>query len=395
MKTTQEIAILIKKQIEGVITSEETKELKNWAQEDPKNELFLKEVLASDSVFEDVLAYMEFRQQLGDTWISNFKQNTSDKIFRGQKKENKVFRLRWIGYAAAILMVFFAYQFFYVNDKAPSSEQFQLADIEPGTNKAELTLSDGHKISLRADKEGIGGDQHLTYNDGTPLFSLAKEKLAKLTANIVVPCGGKYQVTLPDGTKVWLNSSSKLTYPLVFREDERIVRLEGEAYFEVDRMIRNGEKKKFIVQTQDQNIEVTGTEFNVSAYNDDKRTVTTLVNGAITIVSDSRRMALRPNEQATLSEKGIVKRNVDVQHFIAWKNDKFLFYETGLTDVMRAISRWYNIEVIFPEHVPATFLYGEIGRDKKLVEVLRLLEKSGVKFKAELKGSHPKLIILP
>lgn len=395
MKTTQEIAILIKKQIEGVITSKETKELKNWAQEDPKNELFLKEVLASDNVFEDVLAYMEFRQQLGDTWISNFKQNTSDKIFRGKKKENKVFRLRWIGYAAAILMVFFAYQFFYVNDKAPSSEQFQLTDIEPGTNKAELTLSDGHKISLRADKEGIGGDQHLTYNDGTPLFSLAKEKLAKLTANIVVPCGGKYQVTLPDGTKVWLNSSSKLTYPLVFREDERVVRLEGEAYFEVDRMIRNGEKKKFIVQTQDQNIEVTGTEFNVSAYNDDKRTVTTLVNGAITIVSDSRRMALRPNEQATLSEKGIVKRNVDVQHFIAWKNDKFLFYETGLTDVMRAISRWYNIEVIFPEHVPATFLYGEIGRDKKLVEVLRLLEKSGVKFKAELKGSHPKLIILP
>lgn len=317
------------------------------------------------------------------------------KIRSQTPEKNKGFRPKWIGYAAAILMLYFAYQFFYVKDKIPVPKQFDLTHVEPGTNKAELTLSNGQKISLRADKQGISGDQHLMYSDGTPLFTLDKERLRKLTASIVVPCGGKYQVTLPDGTKVWLNSSSKLTYPLAFQEEERVVRLEGEAYFEVGRMIKNGKKKKFIVQTQAQNIEVTGTEFNVSAYTDDKRTVTTLVNGAIDIVAEKRRTALHPNEQAILSIKGIEKKKVDVQHFIAWKNDKFLFYETGLTDVMRAISRWYNIEVVFSEHMPSTVLYGEIGRDKKLVEVLRLLEKSGVKFKAELKGSHPKLIILP
>src|SRR5690606_21072463 len=218
------------------------------------------------------------------------------------------------------------YSFLNYRSQTITEVDAELSAVQPGSNKAELSLSDGRTINLRSDKDGIVIDQDLAYSDGTPLLEVNKKELTKIMATIQVPKGGKYQITLPDGSKVWLNSLSKLEYPLTFNSDGRKVKLEGEAYFQVAKITHNNKRVPFEVESASQTIEVTGTQFNITAYPEDSQEVSTLVEGAINVRSGSSRISLKPNEQVVNNAGILLKKDVDVSRFVAWKDNKFLFY---------------------------------------------------------------------
>jgi len=346
-------------------------------------------------LFEDALTWVNLNQTDHTEWLEDIKSDTLQKIRKAEPKPIRSKKRVWIYYAAAAILLFgFGYSFLNYRSQTITEVDAELSAVQPGSNKAELSLSDGRTINLRSDKDGIVIDEDLAYSDGTPLLEVNKKELTKIMATIQVPKGGKYQIKLPDGSKVWLNSMSKLEYPLAFDPNRRTVKLEGEGYFEVAKLNKNDKRVPFEVISSSQTIEVTGTQFNVSAYPEDAQTVSTLVEGSINVHSASGKISLSPNQQAINSANGLSKRAVEVESFIAWKNNKFMFYETELRDVMKGLSRWYDIQVEYQGNIPATYFYGEIGRDKNLAEVIRLIEKSGVKFKLKQKGSTYKLIII-
>ena len=393
MKATSKITQLIKRHMDGEITADEREALEQWRGETPENDAFFKMLTEGDAIFEDGLSWIQIEQEQGEDWLRELKERTLKRTSKGVTGRSAKTYLFYFA-AAAVLLIASLFGYFQLKSPLIEEKEISLSSILAGTNKAKLVLSDGKEIDLRSDKDGIILDDQLTYADGTPLLAVDNHKVSSIEATIHVPKGGKYKVTLSDGSKVWLNAQSKLIYPLVFNESHRTVTLEGEAYFEVATVVEENQRIPFEVVCRDQKILVTGTAFNVSAYADETQTVTTLVEGAVSIESAQQKVHLTPNQQAISSIGNMITKEVDVQPFVAWKDNKFLFYETELRDLMRSISRWYAIEVSYQDQVSPTYFYGEIDRDKNLAEVMRIIEKSGVKFKLQKRDGTSKLIIM-
>ncbi|PRD47550.1 FecR family protein [Sphingobacterium haloxyli] len=395
MKAISKIARLIKRYMDGELTPEERIVLEQWRGETPENEAFFKSLTEGDEIFEDGLSWIQLEQEEGEDWLRKLKERTLKRASTAANTGNRSRRLYFIYFAAAAVLLIAGF-FSYFRLSAPVvGEEVSLSSIQAGTNKAKLVLSDGKEINLRSDKDGIILDNQLSYADGTPLLVIDKNRISHIKATIHVPKGGKYKVTLSDGSKVWLNAQSTLVYPLQFDSRHRKVTLEGEAYFEVAPVTDDDQVVPFEVICRNQKILVTGTAFNVSAYADDIRTVTTLVEGSVSIESGHQKVHLVPNQQVISSTAGnIIKKEVDVQPFVAWKDNKFLFYETELRDLMKSISRWYAIDVSYQDQISPTYFYGEIDRDKNLAEALRIIEKSGVKFTLRKSGKTSNLIII-
>lgn len=269
-------------------------------------------------------------------------------------------------------------------------------DIDPGGNKAVLTLADGSKIVLDDSGQGFiasqAGINIRKSPDGSIVYDMQGAENQKAASEIYntieTPKGGKYQLILPDGSKVWMNAASSLRFPAVFKGKERHVELTGEAYFEVAK----NKKLPFTVQTKDQTIYVTGTQFNVMAYNDESYSATTLIEGTVQVSNTSQKLIMEPGEQVV--NKGgtpLIKREVAVEEAIAWKNGLFQFNNTDIQTVMRQISRWYDVSVEYQGAVPSNHFGGYISRDSKLSQVLKMLELSGVRFSIE----ENKIIVLP
>lgn len=270
-------------------------------------------------------------------------------------------------------------------------------DIYPGSNKALLTLADGKVIALDKAKNGVvvSGDL-LTYNDGTQVefnTSINKDKAGRSFKKQMLmastPRGGIYNITLSDGTRIWLNAGSTLKFPSNFdTETKRLVELSGEAYFEVAKVTvkEKGTKIPFIVSSRGQEVEVLGTHFNVNAYKDEPATKTTLLEGSVRVLNLSSNVAERliPGQQSVLSSNSIKIKNADIDMETAWKNGEFLFKGENLQEVMRSIARWYDVEVIYESLPKDVHFGGMVSRSKNLSAVLNMLESTGeVKFKVE------------
>ncbi len=199
------------------------------------------------------------------------------------------------------------------------------------------------------------------------------------TNTIRIPRGGQYRIRLPDGTKVWLNSATTLIYPTVFTGNERIVNLIGEAYFEVAK----NAKQPFKVMALGTEIHVTGTHFNVTAYNNEFKVTTTLVEGHVTVSKDRSSVNLTPGTQAITSRQSdrIDTKEVDTDYALAWINGDFLFEDQDIYTIMKDIARWYNVEVVF-KGTPGTETFGgTYARSKGLEELLKHLESlSNIRF---------------
>ncbi len=256
--------------------------------------------------------------------------------------------------------------------------------ITPGGNKAVLTLSNGSQVILDSAHKGMlarqGNSRIVKINNGQLIYNEGKISSKEITPKTIkyntltIPRGGKYRLTLPDGTKVWLNSASSLTFPTRFVGKERKVTLTGEAYFEVAK----DAKRPFRVSAGKTQIDVLGTHFNVNAYTDEPSIKATLLEGSIRVTNGSAKTVLHPGQQAVMirDKTGINVAAVNTKEVLAWKNDYFSFYRTSIYEIMRQISRWYDVDVRFEDSLNV-FLNGNISREVNASEVFKMLELTG------------------
>jgi len=257
-----------------------------------------------------------------------------------------------------------------------------------------LTLANGTRILLDTVQRGAitsqGNSRVLKTDDGRLAYEPVTKKTTSLVYNTLsTPRGGQYQLTLPDGSRVWLNAASSITYPTAFTGDERIVSITGEAYIEV---VHNKDQP-FRVQAGDQLVEDIGTAFNINAYSDEPVIKTTLVAGKVKVSSGTATRVLSPGQQ--VQGKGSMLEmvaGVDVDQVLAWKNGAFSFRNADLPTVMRQLARWYDIEVEYTGPVPAGTFDGEIGRGLTLNQVLQGLAQARINY--TIVNSH-KIVIRP
>lgn len=263
-------------------------------------------------------------------------------------------------------------------------------EVPPANKKAVLTLGDGSTIALDDAANGAIGKQggaSVIKNTAGQLSYEAGDAKAELVYNTLsVPRGGQFQVTLPDGTKVWLNSASSLRYPTAFTGAERKVLLQGQAYFEV----AGKAGQPFKVQANEMEVQVLGTRFDMMAYADEPTINATLLDGKIKVQDK----ILRPGQQAVLALSGhqLTVKEADINKIMAWKNGLFVFNNMDLPTILREIARWYDVEIVY-NTAPGKELYGGgISRNLNLSAVLHVLEENGTNH---FKSEGNKVIVLP
>ena len=291
-------------------------------------------------------------------------------------------------FAAAVLLVLSLSIYFIprLSSDRETASSYENNDVRPGTNRATLITANGTVFDLNSTKEEIIIDgSAIRYKDG----SLVEDQQSSRDITLSTPRGGQYRVVLNDGTKVWLNAASTLSYPANFNGSERLVALTGEAYFEVS----HDAKHPFIVRSAGQQIKVLGTSFNVNAYKDESKTVTTLVDGSIQLTPEGNfsTQQLRPGEQVTMSSNGLTLNKVDAEIYNAWKNGEFRFKATPLLEAIRQIERWYDLDVDYSGIPNDIQIHASINRNNQLSTVLHALEKiTDLKF--NVKGRSLKLM---
>jgi len=302
--------------------------------------------------------------------------------------ERKVRRIPWLQLTAAavLLIAFGTVLYLYLNKRVSSNaatQQVAANTIIPGSNKAILTLNDGRQISLTDAANGHIADQAgITVTkkaDGQLLYTITESEAATIITfnTIETPRGGQYQVALPDGTKVWLNAATSLRFPTKFSDSERVVYLEGEAYFEV----AHNRNSPFKVALNGQKVEVLGTHFNVMAYKDENTIKTTLLEGSVKLTASVGSILLEPGQQGYLATSAFTREQVDVTLVTAWKDGLFKFNGIDMRTLMRQISRWYDIEIEYEPGVKDDVVFGSISRTSDLSKLLHILELGGVHFK--------------
>lgn len=324
------------------------------------------------------------------------------------RRSSRFNKQKVLAYLSAAVALLFVGGYFFKNNLSTQSEVSSY-DVAPGGNRATLTLADGKRISLDPEnsanlvsENGVGleivGDGQLAYwIDGGNGTSIPIDSVAPLGSTphlvnyntIETPKGGQFQLLFPDGTKIWLNAASSLTYTVgesfAYR---RHVKLVGEAYFEVAPAKTSlGQPIAFTIETDRQHIEVLGTKFNVSSYLDEPAERTTLLEGAVRVKVGSHTSTLRPGQEAVVN-RGINIRDVGLEEVVAWKNGMFVFNDEPLESILRKIGRWYDVEIAYDEAVNKAERYeGSFSRYENISHVLRKLELTGgIRFKVEKTG---------
>ena len=321
-----------------------------------------------------------------------------DRILEEIPLDNKVRRLKkWYSIAAAAAILFFlSFGIYFLLNKPQITHELVKNhpfknDIAPGGNKAILTLANGKQVILTGAKNGTIAQQGaVAINktaDGRIVYNSSQKSAsdeAKLTAynTMTTPRGGQYWVVLPDGSRVLLNAASSLTYPTMFSGNERKVELTGEAYFEV----AHNAAKPFRVYSKSQTVEVLGTHFNINTYDDEPAVKTTLLEGKVKVTSAAKNQSriLQPGQQAFLNPLAFNISNVDVEEATAWKNGLFVFESNDIQQIMRMVSRWYDVDVAYSGTLPADKFTGSVSRFSNVSEVLNTLQLTRkVHFKVE------------
>lgn len=330
--------------------------------------------------------------KLSDT-DKNIKSDIYHRILRSITGNKKIFSLSWWWAAAAIVVFALGLGTVFLNNTPQQvivtnkPKPIKSNVIKPGTTTAVLTLANGTHITLDDAANGVvakaGNTSIKKLKNGLLAYSADGAGTAENALNtITIPRGGLYTVVLPDGTRVWLNSESSLTYPVAFNGAERGVTLKGEAYFEVSK----NKEKPFIVHSGNVNVKVLGTHFNVKAYQDDNVIKTTLLEGSVQLSNQSSSALLVPGEQgiADADHDRITSKKVNVNQVIAWKSGYFIFKEERIQDIMEQISRWYDVEVTYQGNISNKTFGGIYTKNKDINELLKALELTGlVHFKIE------------
>jgi transmembrane sensor len=316
---------------------------------------------------------------------------------------NNVRKLTWLRIstvAASVIIFLSAGTYLLFHKKQPIHEivKTQRHDVAPGGNKAYLTLANGKTITLTGAQNGVlakeGNAVINKTTDGEVVYQATPNGVNTKTEaapnTLSTPAGGKYDLILSDGTKVWLNALSSIKYPSQFTGNERKVEITGEAYFEV----AHNAEKPFKVMTNGQTVEVLGTHFNINAYPDEPFLKTTLLEGSIKVSKGPEHALLKPGQLSEISFKNNsinIVNDANAEEAIAWKNGYFRFESIELKALMRQVSRWYDIEIIYRGEIQKHEFFMDMKRKTNLSNVLKILEQGGIHFKIE----ERKLIVTP
>lgn len=362
---------LIIKYITDTISDEELKSLISWLEESKKNQERFKDMIKAN-------------HQMDMNYMPIDAENAYKKILERLQNNRSVFKKRYqtIFKYAAISILFFSIGYFHQQDyfNNPTNDEPIIVNnqIETGTDKAVLTLENGKEIAL---EKGTSFQIQNVNSNGEQIAYEARERNSTEVAYnyLTIPRGGQFSIKLSDGTQVWLNSQSQLKYPVSFKEgeDRQVELIYGEAYFDVSPSTKH-KGARFRVINQSQKIEVLGTQFNIKAYKDDDNIYTTLVEGKVSINTSTLNQILKPSEQANLNlnNNTINVSTVNVYNEISWKDGVFSFRKKPLEEIMKVLSRWYNIDVNFvnPELKSEGF-NGVLGKDQNIEEILESIKK--------------------
>lgn len=371
------IADLVRCYLNDSATPEQLLELQEWLAESEFNQMLLDSFKGKNAIsdFEFIASLNE-----DEAW-NGFHIALTDSVNHQKNPQRRWIHRHWIGIAAMLIAVvsivlFITYQYPAEEPEIFYTENHFKNDVAPAENRAVLYLSDGTEVNLAEYMEGLEeqdgtmisrkGDGLVYGNDGKSRGNLIFNKL-------VVPKAGTYQITLSDGTRVWLNAMSELDFPVVFDDDRREVRLTGEAYFEV----AHDSKRPFHVYVGDNNkIEVLGTDFNVNAYS--SVLSATLVNGSVKVFNGTKDKLLLPGQEALISldasSEDIVVQEANMMKALAWKEGDFYFNSDNIAAIMEELSRWYDVHVNFLGSYPVNKGYsGSIRRNVNISQVLEML----------------------
>lgn len=342
----------------------EEKTIEIWLNKSSANRAFFEQLQDKEHVARELLK----RDAAGATTSSELQ-----KLHGLLKKRQSHYKRVIIWTSAAAILLFFSmtillYRYSQYRNFMDEAIKVATADIDPGKEQATLSFENGKSVELKG--KPIRTDSNGTfYSDGT---SIAENTVQ--FATLSTPRKGQYKMTLPDGTKVFLNAESSLKFPTQFTENRREVELTGEGYFEVTHDI----KKPFIVTTRGQKLKVLGTKFNVSSYENETAILTTLISGSVELTNSQNNtpVILKPGQQGKLLSLSSIflVDNVDTEVFTAWTSNDFHFDGTPLKEVFKQLERWYDVDVDYKK-VPNVRVHGTISREKKLSTVLYTLQQ--------------------
>lgn len=401
MKPSFEITYLLTRYLEDRLTEQEQLELFDLLQQHPDDGFWAPYLQQIGLQQEKDTDYDPIRWQAMVEAICKHPAGQAMDEGAVKSRPGRVLILRRYWWAAAILLLIagagiLIRQSGHKGALPPMAARPEVAvnDALPGTSKAVLTLADGQQILLDSARDGDlarqsnalirkTGDGELIYS---PSSGISTATVAFNTLS--TPRGGLYTLTLPDGTKAWLNAASAITYPTAFNGRDRSVKISGEVYLEV---AKNAAQPFKVSLPDGQQIEVLGTSFNVNAYADEPSVNTTLIEGAVRILpaSDDRApVILRPGQQAVATPSGTAGgsslRIIDAantEKVLAWKNGYFQFDNSSVEEVLRQLSRWYDLDVTYTGGIPDKHYKGKIPRNLKASDMLRIIDASGVHFK--------------
>ena len=365
-----QIADLIYKVKIGIATDEEKRELFAWVDESDFNRQLFDELSEGSALSR---SYDEYRAIHREEVWRRLEQQIAPR--------RRNLSWRWIGYAASVI-VLVAAGWFAVMMTGRVDEQTEVKKvvaIVPGERKAILHLETGKQVVLGKNSGVIVNDSlsgKIEQIDNTLVYQAETDVQAERLNVLEVPKGGEFNVTLADGTRVWLNAGSKLTYPVAFVGNERQVILWGEGYFEV----KKDDTKPFRVEVNGMQVTVLGTSFNLKSFPSDERTTATLLSGKVEVKTLSESVILEPNQQADLivGENKLEVREVDAEAYRAWTKGQFVFRRERLESILDDVARWYNVTVFYEQSRTKDILFsGTMERYSDIAETLRMLEKTG------------------
>jgi transmembrane sensor len=378
--------------------------LTNSITESEKDQLFLmiqSNLYASEleAIVDKQLITDEFEQERNDRLGELILQKIKDKMSAASRKPARITLMTWRRIAVAAAAVFFiitGYWFFTKREeKKPTPELHEQSftnDVAPGQYKAKLILASGQTIKI--DNSTIGelarqGNATILNSKNQLTYQTGKSSATEVLYNTLsTERGETYAMTLSDGSKVWLNSLSSVRFPVMFAGNERKVEITGEVYFQ----IKHNSKMPFKLVASGVEVHDLGTEFNVNDYNDEPVIKTTLLSGRAKVIKGSKNHLLDPGQEVQVRQNDLIFiANADIEQAIAWKNGLFRFRSADVGTIMRQLARWYNIDIDYQEKIPDGHFTGVVSRGVTLVEVLKMLELSGLHFRLDGK----KLTVTP
>ncbi|PRD51346.1 FecR family protein [Sphingobacterium gobiense] len=372
MLTKEEYIKLYEKYLAGHCSEEELSQLQDYQDKFQLEEITWDEETMGDKGEIKTRLYIRLHREM---------QTNNDNLPLYRQSMRK-----WWVYAAAAIVLIIGGLYWLVAERETSFvDETETIVIVPGGDNAVLILDDGTEVSLNelqlgnvtingkvlADKAGEG---ELRYGE------MSEDEIRYHT--IRTPRGGQYQVTLADGTKVWLNASSSIRFPTAFIGTERFVEMEGEVFFDVQK----DTGRPFVVKSDNQEITVLGTQFNVMAYPDEEGVKTSLIEGKVAVDIAGSNYTLKPGERSVYdkTKRQVTTETFDLEEILAWQEGYFMFNEESIEHVMRKIARWYDVEVEYKGNMKGKLFSGTVSRFGQVYEVLDMLELTGtVTFKIE------------